>query len=274
MKKISMKNNQNLTLDEGFNQFIRMCKIKNLSPRTTKTYEIHYAILTKFLDENILLSEINSTTIDDWIIYLKEDGKRKDITVNSYLRSIRVFFYYLMELDLIGNFTIHMLKVTKQIKATYTDAELKVLLNKPNIKECEFTEYKTWVFSNYLLSTGNRISSALNLCIKDIDFGNNLITISKTKNCIAQIIPMSKTLASIIQEYLTYRNGEPDDYVFCTNVGNKADIHTYQGLLQRYNRKRGVMKTSAHLYRHTFAKNWILNGGDIFRLQKYWGIVI
>jgi integrase/recombinase XerD len=31
------------------------------------------------------------------------------------------------------------------------------------------------------------------------------------------------------------------------------------------------MKTSAHLYRHTFAKNWILNGGDIFRLQKVLG---
>ena len=34
---------------------------------------------------------------------------------------------------------------------------------------------------------------------------------------------------------------------------------------------RGVSKTSAHLYRHTFAKRWILNGGDIFRLQKLLG---
>lgn len=39
----------------------------------------------------------------------------------------------------------------------------------------------------------------------------------------------------------------------------------------KYNRKRGVSKTSAHLYRHTFAKRWILNGGDIFRLQKLLG---
>ena len=42
-------------------------------------------------------------------------------------------------------------------------------------------------------------------------------------------------------------------------------------MLATYNRNRGVKKTSAHLYRHTFAKRWILNGGDIFRLQKILG---
>jgi len=32
-----------------------------------------------------------------------------------------------------------------------------------------------------------------------------------------------------------------------------------------------VQKTSVHLFRHTFAKKWILSGGDIFRLQKLLG---
>ncbi|MCL2697847.1 MAG: tyrosine-type recombinase/integrase, partial [Oscillospiraceae bacterium] len=41
--------------------------------------------------------------------------------------------------------------------------------------------------------------------------------------------------------------------------------------IQTYNRNRGVEKTSIHLFRHIFAKNWIMNGGDIFRLQKILG---
>ena len=44
-----------------------------------------------------------------------------------------------------------MPKADKKIKETYTDEELKKLLKKPNLKRCEFNEYKTWVFSNYLL---------------------------------------------------------------------------------------------------------------------------
>jgi integrase/recombinase XerD len=35
--------------------------------------------------------------------------------------------------------------------------------------------------------------------------------------------------------------------------------------------RRGVEKTSIHLFRHTFSKKWIKNGGDIFRLQKILG---
>ena len=35
--------------------------------------------------------------------------------------------------------------------------------------------------------------------------------------------------------------------------------------IYHYNRRRGVQKTSVHLFRHTFAKNWIMNGGDLKR---------
>jgi integrase/recombinase XerD len=41
--------------------------------------------------------------------------------------------------------------------------------------------------------------------------------------------------------------------------------------LANYNKKRGVMKTGTHRYRHTFAKNWILNNGSVFKLQKILG---
>ena len=127
------------------------------------------------------------------------------------------------------------------------------------------------MFSNYLLATGNRISTVLSLQIKDLDFENETIQLNKCKNRKAQIVPMASSLKVILKEYLTYRKGSPDDYVFCNSYGGKGDIRSYQEMLAKYNRKRGVSKTSAHLYRHTFAKRWILNGGDIFRLQKLLG---
>ena len=96
------------------------------------------------------------------------------------------------------------------------------LLEKPDIKNCSFSCYKTWVFENYLLGTGNRISTALDLHIGDINFQSGVITLRKTKNRKQQIIPLSNTLADILQEYLQIRGGDDEDYLFCNEYGDKA----------------------------------------------------
>jgi len=42
--------------------------------------------------------------------------------------------------------------------------------------------------------------------------------------------------------------------------------------VERYNRSRGVEKTSIHLFRHTFARKYLIDcGGDAFMLQKLLG---
>ena len=94
------------------------------------------------------------------------------------------------------------------------------------------------------LGTGNRISTALDLHIDDINFHSGPITLRKTKNRKQQIIPLSHTLADILQEYLQIRGGEPEDYLFCNEYGGKALDRTYQQLVRRYNIKRNVNKTS------------------------------
>jgi len=43
-------------------------------------------------------------------------------------------------------------------------------LEKPDIKNCDFVEYRTWVMINWFLSTGNRIRKVRNVLIKDVNF--------------------------------------------------------------------------------------------------------
>ena len=169
------------------------------------------------------------------------------------------------------NFKIELLKAEKKIKETYTDNELEKILKKPNLKTCSFTEYRNWVMANYFLGTGNRLRTAVNLQISHLDFENNLIFMGKTKNGRQQLIPMSKTLSEILQEYLAYREGSEKDYVFCDAHGRQLTRDGVTTIMSKFHKSCGVEKTSIHAYRHTFAKKWILNGGDIFRLQKILG---
>lgn len=270
-KKIVITNSKNLTIGEAHDLFIRKCTVQNLSEKTLKVYKNHFGLFALTIDVNKPINSVTSAAIDDFILYLKENNKCNDTTINSYLRSIRAFLYYCMEESYLQSFNVCMIRSEKKIKETYSNSELERLLTKPDINTCSFSTYKTWVFENYLLGTGNRLSTALNVRIKDIDFYNNTIILVKTKNRKQQIIPLSQSLAEILVGYLEIRGNNPDDYLFCNIYGEKGNIRSFEDLVAKYNHERGVEKTSIHLFRHTFAKHWILQGGDIFRLQKILG---
>lgn len=260
-----------ITIQEAFELFLRKCKVKNLAEASIQAYKKKTVHFFEFMDNETLVSDITGDTVDNYILWLRENTNANDITINSYLRSLRAFLYYCMDCNYIKEFKIKLIKAEKKIKETYTDQELYQLLQKPDINSCSFSTYKTWVFESYLLATGNRISTALNVQIGDINFDTCMIMLKKTKNRKQQIIPLSHSLATILKEYLQIREGNPEDYLFCNEYGEKASIRTYQQLVRRYNIKHNVNKTSCHLFRHTFAKQWILAGGDMFRLQKILG---
>lgn len=270
-ERIEMNQKTNLSAEDVFALFIKKCKVKNLTALTIRSYEQKIVIFFKFINSKDSITSINSDTIDNYIIYLKENTKANDTTINSYLRCVKAFLYFAMDKQYIKSFKIPLIKADKKIKETYTDEELAILLKRPDMTKCNFTTFKIWVFENYLLATGNRLSTALNVKIGDIDFQNGFITLRKTKSRKQQIIPLSAVLSNILQEYLEVRGGEADDYLFCNEYGEKAIQRTYLQLVQRYNQKRGVSRSSIHCFRHSFARKAIQNGMDAFRLQKMLG---
>ena len=270
-QKIQMNPSSDRSIEEAYQLLIKKAKVRNLSEKTIQTYNNHYKIFSEVYDTSLPLTELTEEVIDNFTLYLREKREIGEVTVNSYLRTMRAFCYYCMECGYLKKFNIKLLKETRKIKETYTSAELERLLAKPNINSCTFTEFKIWVFENYLLGTGNRISTALDVHISDIRFDESAIILRKVKNRMQQIIPLSNSLASFLEEYLEIRGGAEEDYLFCNIYGEHGNVRTFQDLIKKYNEKRNVEKSSAHLFRHTFAKNWILAGGDIFRLQKILG---
>lgn len=273
MNKIEMKKvkkDGNITVEDAFKQFLRKCKVKNLSEYTISAYTKKCDEFMEMVGKDSPVTEIDADAIDDYIIELRERDVT-DITIATIMRHIRAFVYYCQECNYISNFKVTVPKAEKKVKETYTNEELLTLLERPNVNKCTFSEYKTWAFINYLIATGNRLSTALNIKIKDIDFENNTLHLSKTKSRRQQIIPLSASLAVVLKEYLETREGDAEDYLFCNEYGAKASDRTYQQLVRRYNLKRNVNKTSIHCFRHTFAKNWVLANGDIARLKSILG---
>lgn len=171
MERISMNRNRSeISVQEGFNKYIRLKKLKNLSPETIRHYEDDYLYFSRFFDVTRPCSDITAETMYAYIEHLQKNTKANTITINTYIRALRTLFYYFMREGYTKEFKIEMLREEKSIKETYSEEELERLLKKPNIKKCNFSEYRTWVFANYLFATGNRLRTALNIKIEHVRF--------------------------------------------------------------------------------------------------------
>lgn len=269
MKKVIMTmNDDNMTFSQGYEEFILYCKSRNLRPATINHYNETISCIYRFVEPSTPIGSINQATVDKFIIDCKTKLKIKDITIHTYLRALKTILYYFMKMGYMEQFHITMIKYDKPIIETYTESEVRALLKEPNKKKCSFAEYRDWVICNLLYATGMRCSNIINLKVGDVDLYNNLITLKTTKNRKPLVIPISKTLIPILRHYIATRKGNNDDYIFCTVYGDRFKRESLSSTMNDYNKKRGVIKKGIHRWRHTFAKQWILNHGDILKLQK------
>lgn len=241
-----------------------------LSDKTLTTYRNHFNFFIKSMGvDDIDIRDISTKTYNDFIKYMKTRNV-SDSTIQSYANSLRSFFNWAFENgELFYNVHIPMRKAQGKIKQTYTDEELCVLLKKPSLSDCSFTEYKIWVLENLLSCTGLRISSSLNIKVGDVRFDDCSILINQTKNKRPFITYFNEDMKRILQEYLKYRRPDSSaDYLFCRDDGKQITRRTVQQEIAHYNKSRKVSKTSAHLFRHTFARNSILSGLDVFTLMS------
>jgi integrase/recombinase XerD len=269
-KVINIYDSKTVTVEQGFKEFITFKKALNLSSKTIDYYNNTWNDFIKF-SKVTDTSQINEQLIQQYILNF-DQLKTKPVSINSYLRGIRTVLKYFFDRDYTKPFKVSMLKVTEEIKETYTESELIKLLVKPNTHDCTFNEYRSWTCINLFLATGARLGTVINLKLKDLDFDNSMITYTHTKNRKQQTIPMSKTLNLVLREYIQFRGASSeDDYLFCNVYGGKISERAIQQTIAQYNHSRGVNRTSIHIFRHTFAKMTVLAGIDPFRLQKILG---
>ncbi|OOM75452.1 tyrosine recombinase XerC [Clostridium puniceum] len=267
-RKMIEVSTKDMTFDKGFDEFIFNCRARNLRPATIQFYDNSIKSIYKFIDPKMRIKDITKATVDNFIIGCQNELDIKDITIHTYLRALKAILYYFMKIGYMEKFHIALIRYDKPLIETYTDEEVKLLLKKPNKNKCNFIEFRNWVICNTLYATGMRSSNLTNLKINEIDLDNNLISLKTTKNRKPLVIPITKSLQPILREYLAIRKGNESDYLFCSAYGNKISRDALNGSMKIYNNSRYVNKTEIHRWRHTFAKQWILNHGDIIKLQK------
>lgn len=190
---------------------------------------------------------------------MKNELHVKISTINIRLKSVRTFLNFCYKQSYMDKVEIILIK-DHTTKIPYTDEEILRLLKFPDLDNCnivqQFTRLRNWVITNYFLSTGNRLRTVSYIKTEDVDLKRKVVTLYETKNKEVIEFPLSDTIIMILTHYISIRKSLPGEYLFCSIKGTQLDKRAIAHALIKYNRKRGVLKTSTHLYRHRFAQDF------------------
>ena len=268
MPKMKMKH-VSLTIDEAFEDFINSKAAAGLAEKTLQTYHYHWQAISKYIDSGQAVEDLDSRQLEKMVADMRK-ASLAATSINSYTRTLKSFLSWCNGKQL-TEANIKLYKAEEAVKVTYTDAELKRLLKKPNMRHCGFTEYRNWVIVNLLLNCGCRAATIRNIQVQDVDLKAATIIYRHTKNGKVQVIPLCSSMVAVLREYVKIRDGSNTDYLFPNENGKRLTESGLRQAIEKYNISRQVEKTSIHLFRHTYAQRYLKNGGNAFNLQKILG---
>ena len=260
-----------------FDEFYFMKEVEGLADRSLHDYRRHFRYFKEYIQgEGIPESaELTATIFRAYIHYQLTEKKVTKTTTNIRLRTIRAYLKWLyMEEKLAKDIAVKvkLLRVPKKNIEVLTNEEVREFIK--GIDVSTYPGFRDFTLCLLMLDSGVRISEGLSLTIKDIDLRKKLITIrgEEAKTRKERVIPISNKTSKFLKELIGVASGTDCDYVFQAKCGGFLDSRVVQKKFQKYCKKANIKRRiTPHLFRHTFASNFIRDGGDPFTLQRILG---
>lgn len=282
------------TLDIAFDLFYSAKRAEGVRPRTLADYKSYWRYFRKWLAESYPeideVKQITTTVLRDYIEYMsfdhkrygddkyrkKDDRKLSPVTVASRLRAIQTMCKFWAEEEILAVDPAAKIKAPrkdKEEKTVFTDEQLSALLAAPDTDT--FAGFRDRTLMLLLADSGLRINEALNLEVPHMDFSARCIRLPAhmNKNRKPRIIPLSapvvRELLKLLEENRTYFD---TNHVFVANYGEPLKADHFRKRLQNYANAAGIdtkeTPITPHRFRDYFCTNYLLNGGDLFTLQR------
>jgi site-specific recombinase XerD len=266
-----------MTIQQAREIFIISRKARNLSKNTIVWYGYTLDRLLAFCEKNNIqhIEEVKSYIVESFLSGLK--GTMRDVSFKDTYTIIRIFFTYLFDEEYIDRNPMKNMrqpKVEKKIMRTFNKQEIEAILK--HFNQSDFFGLRNYLIMCLLFSTGMRKSEMLNLKLQDINITVDFIKVMG-KGSKERYVPIGRTLRRILLQYMNRRTEYlKDTYCEYLIVSQKKTQLTVSGINILFKNLKTDLgwtgeRISSHTWRHTFCKLFLLNGGDVFSLQRIVG---
>jgi len=261
-------------LTTAIDAFFNRCEAQNLAKNTISFYHFRFLAFRKYLvgkGIDVPVEGITPRIIRDFIA--DERARVSEVTAQKSFIALRALFNFLVdEGDLSVNpmANIKTPRVKKKIVPTFTPAQIKMML-----QACGkgFVGFRNRAIIWVLYDCGPRVSELCGIDSGDINWSKQTIQITGKGNK-ERIIPFGHGTKKALQAYIAARASVTTlQALFVTREGAAMDRQGIDRTVKACGEDAGItgVRVSPHTFRHSFAVNYIRNGGDVFSLQKILG---
>ena len=280
-----------LTIDELMSRYELSNRAAGKSEKTIGWYNEILILFSRYLKENRFaddLSSINTDMAKRYILFLRNKPKfkghpftpRQSVTLSPqtlrcHTRALKAFSTWLHVEEYTPENRLKNLKLPKatiRIIEPLTLAEIKQII--ASIDKSLPTGVRNHTIFVLLLDTGLRASEVAGITIKYLNLQDGFIRVMG-KGAKERVVPIGNHVQSILLNYINSVRPQPVDRecdkLFLSRNGKPITVNTLKLVFTRLAKHSGVERLHAHLCRHTFSINYLLNGGDIFSLRAILG---
>jgi site-specific recombinase XerD len=279
------------TIGELITRYVLSNEADGKSPRTIAWYKDMLAQFSAYLKTKQYPSYLSAFSIDKvrgYILYLHHKPRFKGHpytpaqseplspkTVQGHVRALKAFSSWLYSESYTAENRLKNLKLPKApvvVREPLTPEEIKNIIASINKKSPTGARNHTLFVT--LLDTGIRASEAAGITLSKLNLTDGYIKVMG-KGAKERVVPIGKYIQLTLWTYIDKVRPTPIDpectSLFLSRSGKPITVNTIKLFFSRLAKTSGVTRLHAHLCRHTFAINYLLNGGDIFSLKEILG---
>ncbi len=287
-----------ITIARAIEDYLQDHEGGNHSAKTLEWHQTALGLMQTYLEQECeitLIGEIEASNISGWFAFMRsvpgKHGKpRTERTIQTYARSARAFFHWLIRREIIASNPFDRVTFPKvgkpRIQIIEPEEFERLLLACTPPKEsgpiAERAAVRNRAIFWLFYDTGIRVSELCGLRVGDVDRKHGMITV-KGKGSKERRIALGNTCLRNLLHYLDRHRPNKEelaewgcadeDHLFLSETRTPLTKNGIELLFKRVRERAGITdkRISPHILRHTFAIRYLVLGNDPFSLQELLG---
>lgn len=259
-----------MTLKQAFQAFLIEQQIRGNSSKTVEYYSNCITPFVFFLPADKLVYSLTLEDLRSYALCLQKRNISSN-SVKTYIKGIKAFVSWLYTEEYISvnlSQSFHLPKAQRKIIDVLTESEISALFSYFDVKS--FLGLRDYCICALMLDSGLRKSEVISLSLSDVHIAEGYLIVNGKGNK-QRIVPLGFRTQKYLLRYTAMRPSVKYSALFLTKNLTPITPSVLDRLFKKLKKDLLTPRIRAHLLRHTFATNYLENGGNIYSLQLILG---